>query len=263
MLDFIFYINLWLLFSILIISFLFANFICFKLGQMQRVNTSNDAKTEVTGIQVAFFGLLALLLAFSFTMSATRFETRKQLILQESNAIGTSYLRTELLAQPQQLALQNTFRTYVATLLEFYNAAKNSNDIMALNQQILNIQNQLWSLGVAAAAKDPRPFYSIFFLTSLNSVIDDYNSLITSARNHVPDLAIWLLFFVAIFTMGLTGYRNGLDDKPNNMSMILCSIVIATVIFVILDLDRPVAGLIQVSEKNFIDLQNSIKATAK
>ncbi len=234
-----------------------------KIGQRQRVNTSKDAKSEIINIQIAFFGLLALLLAFNFTLASNRFEMRKQIMMEQSNAIETSYLRINLLPPSEQLPLQNAYRVYVNDMLEFFQREHTITKLKYIDLQIRQIQDQIWSLAMAAIAKNQQPIYSALYIISLNNVFDEYNSFITSTFNHVPDASVYLLFIVSLFTMGLIGYSNGLDNKPNKITMILCSIVIALVITIILDLDRPFRGLIQMSDKNYIDLQQTMNAVEK
>jgi len=94
----------------------------FRCGRVIRAGLEDPAKSELTTLQGAMIGLLALLLAFSFAMAESRFDTRRQLVLEEANAIGTTYLRSKALAEPYQAKVVKLLQDYVANRLEYYAA---------------------------------------------------------------------------------------------------------------------------------------------
>ena len=250
--------DLWLIFLVSIIFMLAATEIGFRLGRPLQPEVGETANSEISTIQGAMLGLLALILGFTFAMSMTRFETRKQLVLDESNAIGTTFLRAQLLPEPPRQELSNLLRQYVEVRLALFEPGIHQNDLGWVNDQTDLIHRQLWSLGAALGEKDARSVITGLFLQSLNEMIDLHAKRINAVENHVPGIIFLLLYFVAIVTTALIGYGCGLGGRRNFVVTLTASILIAAVILVIIDLDRPRRGLIKVSQQRMIDLRNSL-----
>ena len=251
--------DLWLIFFVSIGVFLLFTELGFHLGRRAASGTSDRARSEVGTIQAALLGLLALLLGFTFAMAMSRFEVRKQLVLDEANAIGTTYLRAQILPEPQRREISDLLRRYVQVRLDFYEAGNHDKKLDAANQATARLQTQLWSTGAALGEKDPRAVTVGLFLQSLNEVIDLHNKRLTALENHVPEVILILLYFVAMVATGLIGYGCGLGEVRNFFVTVVASVLIAAVIIVIIDLDRPLRGLIQVGQKRMVELRDSLK----
>jgi hypothetical protein len=204
-------------------------------------------------------GLLALLLAFSFAMAESRFDTRRQLVLAEANAIGTTYLRSKALAEPYQVKVAKLLQDYVANRLEYYAAGMEQKNLDEVNSQTDQLQTQLWSQAMDAANKDPHSIPAGLFISSLNEVIDLRTKRDIARQNHVPESVLLLLFLVAILTMGIVGFGCGIGNWRNLSVTVTMSLIITLVILVTMDLDRPLRGIIRVSDQSMVNLQNSIK----
>jgi len=250
--------NLWLIFAGSVgIFFLFTE-LGFRLGRRTAAVTSDQARSEVGTIQAALLGLLALLLSFTFAMAMSRFDARKQLVLDEANAIGTTLLRTQLLPEPQRREIAGLLRRYVTVRLEFSEAGVDDRKLEAANRATADLQTQLWSASASLGERDPRAVTVGLFLQSLNEVIDLHNKRLTALENHVPEVILILLFFVAVISTGLIGYGCGLGGVRNLFVTMVASVLIAAVIFVIIDLDRPRRGLIRVSHQRLLELRDSM-----
>jgi hypothetical protein len=250
--------NLWLIFFISIGAFFLSTEIGFLLGRRAAPKTSDHARSQVGTIQAALLGLLALLLGFTFAMAMSRFDARKQLVLDEANAIGTTFLRAQLLPEPQRREISDLLRRYVNVRLDFYAAGTDDDKLDAASQATAKLQTQLWSIGAALGEKDPRAVTYGLFLQSLNEVIDLHNKRLTALENHVPEIILILLFFVAMVATALIGYGCGLGEVRNFFVTLVASVLIAAVIFVIIDLDRPRRGLIRVSQDRLVELRDSM-----
>jgi hypothetical protein len=139
--------------EILVVTVLFgllliAKEVGFRRGRVIRGRLEDPAKSELTTLQAAMVGLLALLLAFSFAMAESRFETRRQLVLEEANAVGTTYLRSQALAEPYQTKVASLLRQYVADRLEYYAAGNDPEKLDEVNQQTNQLQKELWSQAI-------------------------------------------------------------------------------------------------------------------
>jgi hypothetical protein len=241
-----------------IILFLGATEAGFRLGRWAQTGVNEGSRAEISTLQGAMLGLLALLLGFTFAMAMSRFDTRKQLILEESNAIGTAFLRAQLLPQPPRQEISHLLRQYVDVRLALYAAGINEQKLEHATNRTEALHKQLWSLAVAVGEKDPRAVTTGLFLQSLNEMIDLHAIRITALENHVPEIILMLLYFVAFVVTGVIGYGCGLTGCRNFLVTAMASILIASVILVIVDLDRPRRGLIQVSQARMVELRQSL-----
>jgi hypothetical protein len=220
---------------------------------------TDSAKSPVLAISGTLFGLLALLLGFTFSMSLDRFEQRKQLVLQESNAIGTTYLRARLLPEPDRSAVAGLLRSYVDVRLDFYHLRENPAQFESVLQRTEKLQDELWSHAVSVVPKNEPPVTTGLFIESLNSVIDLYSERLAAMKNHVPEIVLLLLLLVALMSALLVGYGCGLMERRHRFSTTTMALLIALVITVIIDLDRPSRGLVRVSQESMIRLRDSMK----
>ncbi|MCX5889509.1 MAG: hypothetical protein NTY36_08660 [Deltaproteobacteria bacterium] len=256
--EFLYQLDLWLILAASIGLFLLGDEIGFRIGRRKRPDIDEDARSQVITVQGAMLGLLALLLGFTFSMAMSRFEVRKQQILEESNAIGTTYLRAQLMPEPQRKEVSALLRRYVEARLKFYQAGMDRERFQEARGQTERLQLQLWSQAAAWGDKEPRAIPAGLFLQSLNETIDLHSKGITALENHVPEIILVLLYFVALAATGLIGYGAGLAGRRNFVVTMVASILIAAVILVIIDLDRPHQGLIKVGLGRMVELRSSL-----
>jgi hypothetical protein len=229
-----------------------------RLGNRRRQRPEHEKDAPVGTIVGATIGLLAFLLAFTFGMAASRFDTRKQLVLQEANAIGTAYLRAELLPEPQRGDVRNLLREYAALRVGGVTVIM-APEVMARSSAL---HDHLWAGAVAAGNQSPNSIVVGLFIESLNDVIDLDATRITAGRNRIPD-TIWLaLYFVTILSMAAIGYQFGLTGEHSWPVSILLALVFTSVLMLIADLDRPQHGWLRVSQQAMVDLINKIGAPA-
>jgi len=219
------------------------------------------AKGQVTAITAGALGVLALLMAFTFAMAVSRYDVRKQLVLNEANAIASTYLRARLLPAPHKAEIADLIRRYVVRL-DFYRAA----DDRALAKAIAEteeLQAQLWSRAHLLAEKYASSNPVALFLQALNDTIDLHARRLVVQDDHVPPTVLAVLFFATIAAMGLVGYGCGLFGRRHIVVTTLLSIIVAAVTLVILDLDRPRRGFMRVSKESFQNLQQELHRSAE
>lgn len=228
-----------------------------RIGNYRRQHYELEGKAPISAAVGATLGLLAFLLAFTFGMAANRFDARKQNVLQEANAIGTTYLRADFLPEQVRDEVRSLLREYVA------HRAGGMASIMtpAGMEKSADLLEQLWTISASVAnAHDSEA--TALYIESLNQMIDIDASRITALRNRIPE-SIWLMLtIVAIFSLASMGYQFGLTGIRSWPVTILLVIVFTTVITLIADLDRPQAGLVQVSQQPLLDLLNQINPPA-
>ena len=196
-------------------------------------------------------GLLAFLLAFTFGMAATRFDSRKQAVLQEANAIGTAYLRTSFLPETLREDTRNSLpRVY-------WRCAPAAPRRIATPEGMARssaLHDQLWAIATSAEAISDTVSTGLF-VESINAVIDLDATRVTANRNRIPG-SIWLMLgVVTIFSMASIGYEFGLTGERSWALTILMAVAFTAVITLIADLDRSQSGLLRVGQQPLIDLQ--------
>ncbi len=220
----------------------------FRLGRQYASSHDKALTTHISALQDTILGLLALLIGFTFAMAVERFETRRQMVLAEANSIGTTYLRSQLLPENLPGEAKILLRQYVESRLSFYYAGNDIKKIEEVEGDSLEISKKLWKLAVESAKESDNPIYIGLFLQSLNEVIDNNEKRMVALENHVPQPLVFLLFFVSMCGMSFIGYSYGLTDKRRHGSTVFFALLIAGVLIVILDVDSPRRGMIQVSQ---------------
>jgi hypothetical protein len=246
------------LFAVGIVSLLIAIECGFTIGSKYADREDAAFAAHVLTLQNSLLGLLALLLGFTFAMSIERYDTRKQLVLEEANAIGTTYLRAEFLSGDHAKKIRDNLVQYVAARLDFYYAGNDKALIEAANSRSAAIEDALWNIGVAGVKEAHNPIAAGLFIQSLNDVIDINEKRLKALENHVPEAVIALLYLVSVVGMGFIGYNYGLTGKRRHGSTALFALLIVSVLIVILDMDRPRRGLIQISQSSMERLQTKI-----
>lgn len=240
-------------------AFLVVIEIGFRPGRRRLAGSDDSVKAHVAALQAALLGLLALLLGFTFAMALSRFDTRRTLVLEEANAIGTTYLRSQFLPQPQRREVAGLLRAYVAARLVFYDAGIDKPRLDAANATAARLQERLWSVATAVAAQDPRSVPMGLFVQSLNDVIDLHEKRLTALQSHVPEVVLHLLLTVSAVALGFVAYGCGLTGQRRYVSTAFVALLIALVLTTILDLDRPRRGLITVNQESLLRLQDALE----
>jgi hypothetical protein len=227
----------------------------YRFARYLQRDSQEEKEAPVGGMVGATLALLALMLAFTFGLAGSRFEDRRQVVLSEANAIGTAYLRAGLLPEPMRTETQLLFREYVDVRLD---AAKPDKLSYAITKSE-ELQNRLWSQAVAASEKDRSPITGLF-VQSLNEVIDLHAvRMLAALRSRVP-AAIWIvLFLLSFLSMAMMGYHEALTNSKRSIAVLALILGFSSVLFLIVDLDRPRQGTLQVSQQAMVDLRNSMK----
>jgi hypothetical protein len=227
----------------------------------QRYATDKDSFADGLGAaEGAIFALLGLLIAFTFSGAASRFEERRHLITQEANDIGTAWLRIDLLPPADQPAMRDLFRRYTDLRIAAYERVRDEASTVAKSAAAQRLQGEIWQLAVAGVRKpEASPGAAQVLLPSLNAMFDIVTTRNTATRNH-PPLAIYLLLGVlcAVGSM-LFGYSIGPSRNPNWMHRLAFAGIMALAIYVILDLEFPRRGLIRIDGEDqvLVDLRQS------
>lgn len=248
------FVPLWLMFLFTIAVVYGAVELGYWLGRYRRRISEAEKEQTIGPIVGAMMGLLAFMLTFTFSLAAIRFDARRTMVVDEANAVGTTYLRAGLLPDPHRSQVRELLQQYVNVRLE----AVRSGDIEYAVAESESLHGQLWPHAEALAKLDPQSEFAALFVESLNEMIDLHsNRLLISVRSRIP-IVIWMtLYFVAAFSMIGLGYHAGLTASRRSLAMVVLVVTFSVVIMLIADLDRPREGLIRVSQQALVDLQSS------
>ncbi len=222
-----------------------------------------DRKPLASGVTAAVLGLLAFMLAFTFGTAASRFAERKQLVVEESNAIGTAYLRAQLVEEPYGGAIRAQLRDYVDSRLEAA-AGSDPRDQQRLARFLADANSthaQMWSQVVELSRQQPDSVVVGLLASAINSVIDLHGRRVAvGLHNRIP-ASIWVtIYFIAIIATALTGYDSGLSSGRSTIAALGTVAMIMTfsaVVLLNIDLDRPAQTMFSVDQQAMIDLQRS------
>lgn len=255
---FIDHLPIWALFIVTVILALVFIEIGFRLGRFRRKRSDQEQPAPVGAMVGATLGLLAFTLAFTFGMAASRHDARKQLVLDEANAVAATFLRSQLLPQPYRDEIQNLLREYVDIRLE---AVANPEKLAAGIARSGELHRLLWKQTVIVAEKHPNPINGLF-ITSLNMVIDLHAKRITaSTRNRIPP-TIWIaLYLVAFLAMMAVGYHTGLSGSRRSIAALFQALAFSAVLMLIADLDTPQEGLLKVGQEAMADVQTMMQTS--
>jgi hypothetical protein len=228
----------------------------YRLGQYRRRRSEPEMDSPVGAMVGATLGLLAFILAFTFGLAASRFDARRQVVLEEANAIGTTYLRAGLLPEPQRSAIRRLLREYTDVRLR----GTRPDQVEEANSRSGELHQRLWEQATAAAGKDPRPVPTGLFIQSLNDVIDLHaKRLMIGWRNRIPAVIWFTLYGVALLGMAALGYQEGLAGSKRSPAQVSLVVAFAGVLLLIADLDRPHEGALRVSQQPMIELRDTMK----
>ena len=242
------------LFFVVLVIFLAIIELSYRLGRKLRKPADIAAKTHISALQTALLGLLALLLGFTFAMSVTRFETRKNLVLEEANAIGNAYWRSQLIPAERRPMVAGMLHEYTSASLDYHLADQDSPRFNAANATARRIERQIRA-AVAARAESPPSISTIMFVQAVNEMAQINEKRRVALENHVPEPVYYLLFIVAAGAMAYIAYGTGLHGRRRPISTGMFAALIALVLTFILDIDQPGSGLIRVGQESMERMQ--------
>ena len=240
------------IFSVSIILLLLAS----EVGHALGLRAAGEA--NVTTLEAAILGLLALMISFTFAMALTRFEERRVAVLNEANAIGTAALRARLLPAPQSVESLKLFREYVAVRLAITQRIPSSSEMSTAITRSNQIQNALWLQAMQVTAKDSGMVPTGLYIQALNEMFDDQQKRLTAYLNRVPNIVFFALYGIAFVAIGFSGYSSGTEGRRWRVPVYTVSFLVASVILLIQDIDRPDVGFISVSQQPLIDTAHAL-----
>ena len=210
---------------------------------------------QVGTLEGALLGMLGLLLGFTFAMAVARYDARRQHVLDEANAIGTTWLRAAFLSPTRCEEVRSLLRDYVQARLDLFAPAATEENRKTAPARSEVDKAELWKIATTAAQEVPSPTIALF-VESLNEMIDLDAKRVSGDHNHVPSSVWFLLMIVSATVCWCTGYATGVSAGERlGISLILLPLLVTVVITIVADLDRPRQGLITISQESMLQVQ--------
>ena len=243
------------LFILIIVFYLLGNHV-----RSRAVNKNPDlAKIDFGAINGMLLALLGLLLAFTFSMSNSRFDTRRQLIIEEANTIGTVVLRTDIYPDSVRQLFRNNLKEYVEQRIAFYQVGMNVPRAVSHYLKADSIGKVVWSIAASYAKADNITTRTSEMIPALNAMIDITTTRRAAGEANIPDPIMYFLFILCLGSAFLLGY-----EKPNKIDWIVVigfGVMLSLTVYAIIDLDRPRSGLINMDtpHQKMVELRDMFK----
>jgi hypothetical protein len=245
-------IPLWGLFAITVFVVMCSFETGFWVGVRASQRLGQNQRFPIGGIVGALLGLLAFMLTFTFGFAASRFETRRNLVLDEANAIGTTWLRAGFFSEPYRGEIRNLLREYRNHRVMIVQTGTVEQEL----SQAAEFHRRLWSQAVAAGEKNPGSILAGLFVSSLNDVIDLHAKRVNwGIRNRIPPILWGVLYLLVFLGMSAMGYQAGTSTSRRSFIVLPVVLAFSLVLVLIADLDRPQRGLLKTSQKPLTDLR--------
>jgi hypothetical protein len=232
-----------------------------RIGVRMITGDPEGAHKAVGAVEGAIFALLGLLIAFTFSGAASRLDTRRQLIAEETNAMGTAYLRLDLLSGEVRRKLREDFRRYVDLRLDLYRKFADPKVAETDRAKMAALQADIWNQAVAACKDQGSQAATMLLLPALNQMIDITTTRAMVARMHPPFIIYAMLFILALVSALTAGYGMAGQTRRSWLHVLGFCAIIAFTAYVILDLEHPRFGLIRIdqADQTLLDLRQSLK----
>jgi hypothetical protein len=246
--------------GIFLIPFL-AVLIPILIGQLYGVyrskKTANLQEGPVGTVVGSSFALLAFMLALVFQMTTERFNSRRELLLEEVTNIRTLYLQAGLIQEPIRSDTKKLLVEYVDLRVSSFRDSTKLGYALSRSQEILD---RLWTFAETLAGQDRSSEVYALFTTSINNLVDSYNQRITMTFEYrLPILILWILFIIAFLSMLALGYQFGITGKGGKGINLLLAFMFAIVMMLVIALDRPELGLSKMNQKPMLTLQKQLQ----
>ena len=226
----------------------------YQLGERLKTRNEKDTIASMGPMVGGLLAMLAFVLAFTFSLAFNQYEARKKVVVDEANAIGTAYLRADLITEPFSKEVKRLFQDYVDIRLQ----AAQGIDLKGAIAESVVIHKQLWEQVSSAALMQPGPNTSLA-VQSINNVIDIHELRVSAGiRNRIPGIVWVTLGVISALAMITIGLQIGLVSKRRFLAGLPMSLAFAVVVALVVDLDRPDKGMLSVGQEAMINLKESM-----
>jgi hypothetical protein len=225
----------------------------------RRLRAHADALREPFGVlQAALLGLVGLILAFGLTMAVGRYDSRRAAVVQEANAIGTTYLRAQTLREPMRSRSLEQIERYTDTTIRLSKSVPRSSEAREAIAEGERLQRSLWRLAGEALAESPTDSAPRLYVETLNDMIDMQTVHVSALNNRVPGSVLTIEVVGAAVALGLLALYLTILAR-GVVTVVLAAAFVSVLLLVTFDLDRPVRGLITVPDDPLVNVRASME----
>ncbi|KGT72849.1 hypothetical protein MA20_47925 [Bradyrhizobium japonicum] len=224
---------------------LLACVIGWRLGKRHE---GKGVSNHIAALEQVLIGLVALMVGFSFLMGLTRFDARRDAVVNLANAVGTTALRARLLPEPARKETMKLLREYAEM------RASVSGRREGILPRSYEIHEMLWQHVETLSVKDKEMVPIGLFTQALNEMIDSQGRRLAALRNQIPESVLIALFAITAVSSGFASYASRLDPLRTRVPVVITATLVITVIFLIIDLDSPRGGIMKEDLRPMIDL---------
>ena len=214
------------------------------IGRSQR-HRSEHLREPFAALQAALLGMVGLLLAFGLAMAVGRYETRRAAVVDDANAIGTTYRRAQTLAEPQRSRSLAALKAYAGTSIRLSDSVPFSDAADRAVAAGADLQRRLWGLAGHALDGAPQDSAPRMYVETLNEMIDMQTTRVAALNNRVPSAVLVLEIVGSVIALGLLGMYLAVVGR-GVLAVLLAATLVTLLLLVTFDLDRPTRGVIRV-----------------
>ncbi|HWP93646.1 MAG TPA: hypothetical protein VNN20_15755 [Thermodesulfobacteriota bacterium] len=234
----------------------------YRIGRWRRKETTEtDRKEQGDLVLTSMYALLGLMLAFTYTFTLSRADLRKQAVINEANAIGTAFLRAGLAPEPYRTELREALLDYAKTRVVPVGTAVTNEQLRKTVANTLQALSKIWPLTEEMVKSKPAGPVEVSIVQSINEVIDMNTKRLAVSFDRLPGVVLLMLLFIASAAVAMTGLNAGLSGRMNRWGLTLLILVLAFVMLIITDFDRPIRGFVQVSQQSLVDVIQEMENT--
>lgn len=247
--------SIWIVLTLLVGTAVVGEIGC-RLGRRWHPRTDEARIGHIRAILGSVLGLLALLLSFTFAMSADRYNVRRELVVRDANALGGLYLQSDLLPEAPRKAFKQLLRQAVdlRAQIAFLHHDETNNETGQAMAHFERINEQMWEI-IKALPESRSSLHTNDMFTGLINAMSIFRERMFSWESRVPDPVIWLLLLGALIAMGAIGFFGGLGNHRGLPARIAVTLLLCGTIYVVLDLDKPHQGIMRVSQSPMLHLK--------
>ena len=247
----------WLIVSAMLLVLVVASEIGYRAGIRKRGMPDSD-RSLMSGTSAAMLGLLGLLLGFTLAMAVGRWDERQIIIVNESNAIGTLWLRAGFLENPARDELRSTLEDYTDARISMAGSPNDLDRWRAARTDSETLQARIWAVIEYASSSGLSNATVSSLINAANALIDIHELRLASIYNYLPATLLLLLLGVAAVAISFLAWSFGAGTHHNRKPILMLGILISAVLLVIMDVNRPQRGMISVGAGSLERVQNSM-----
>jgi hypothetical protein len=217
-----------------------------KIGKRAMENDLAGSHQGLGPAEAGVFGLMGLIIALTFSGATARFDQRRMLIIDEANAIGTAYLRVDLLPEDTQPDIRRDFRDYLESRIELYHNLSDKKKAANIEEKTASLQIKIWKESVAASHRSENISASILLLPALNSMFDICSTRTAVRQIHQPKIIFIVMILQALVCSIIAGYGMAIKKSRSWIHLIGFTLVLLITLIVILDMEYPRVGFIRI-----------------